>query len=995
MAEDNPLKYSDFIQPDASINDLIKQLEKLQTVYADLFENVKKEAEDVRKSIETMSGSQEQHRKTVKKAADDADRLAKAQEKLTESQGEVAEELARLRAEQQKQNNVNKLTAKLNDAAEGSYNKLSAQYSLNKLKLNALSKEQRANTKEGQELEKQTKAIYEEMKVLQEATGKHTLSVGDYEKGWKGLGDQLSNVPGATGAAAGGVKGLGASLKALLANPIVLFIAAIVGGVTALFSIFKKTKAGSDLFAKSAAALQGILSAITGIVSRLYEGLLAVFEDPQAAMEGFWDALKKNIVNRLQGVAKLVSSVSAAFNSLWNRDLEGAKKAALDAGKAFIQMNTGLDEDQQKAFAEAVRQTTKGVKDQALAFYELEEARLATQRANRKLEKSIEDIVTAEELQKAIADDVTKSFAEREAAAALANEKTRERAEIEKQIASDNLALLNRELDLRQANGEDVEELLDSQLEAYKTLKAAEREYLLTVRDNEKRLSELKQDRLEKDLDILIDGFDNQKTINERLIADETKTFSERQQLLDKTRELADDTFSKQISTISQFTDAQINANDLLAESDAVVLNQKIRSLGLSEIIEGRLLEIVRERRIVTQDLAEAEQDLNASRLEANRLEYDLKLRTYDEAYDFQMSEIELVKDTEQEKTRLRLQAERERLEKILALNKTGLRQLSDVQLNTMRNTLDKIDSEIGKIEQDQSFDIYRAVGLKLDDSQRQSIAQSTAFTVGQLQSILASNIAITDQAIQKNSQAIASAQTRLDAELEKQEQGQVNNVQAARREVEIAKQKERDLLKEKRKAQKAQFLLDTAQQTSSLITASANIWKSMSPLGPWGIGLALASIGTMFGSFVAAKVKARKLSQSQEFADGGWEILQGGSHASGNDIPLNMGDGRDRRAEGGEAFAVINKRNTAKYKSLLPNIFNSLNAGNFEKNFGGAFLDDPRYFINASGYDNEKLGAIEEDLNAIRVRGESKRTYKNEKGQTVEEYRNVKTIYV
>ena len=30
-----------------------------------------------------------------------------------------------------------------------------------------------------------------------------------------------------------------------------------------------------------------------------------------------------------------------------------------------------------------------------------------------------------------------------------------------------------------------------------------------------------------------------------------------------------------------------MSANELIAESDAVVLNQRIRALGLSEIIEG------------------------------------------------------------------------------------------------------------------------------------------------------------------------------------------------------------------------------------------------------------------------------------------------------------------------------------------------------------------------------------------------------------------------
>jgi hypothetical protein len=43
------------------------------------------------------------------------------------------------------------------------------------MRLNQMSAAQRKATKEGQQLEKQTNAIYQEMKALQEATGKHVL----------------------------------------------------------------------------------------------------------------------------------------------------------------------------------------------------------------------------------------------------------------------------------------------------------------------------------------------------------------------------------------------------------------------------------------------------------------------------------------------------------------------------------------------------------------------------------------------------------------------------------------------------------------------------------------------------------------------------------------------------------------------------------------------------------------------------------------------------
>lgn len=136
---------------------------------------------------------------------------------------------------------------------------------------------------------------------------------------------------------------------------------------------------------------------------------------------------------------------------------------------------------------------------------------------------------------------------------------------------------------------------------------------------SERERRQIKQDLLEKDLDILIDGFDNQKTINERIIADEKRVFEFRRNKLEETRELSDKSYSQQYLTLQQLTSKQIDLNDLVATSDAKVLNEKIRALGVSEIIEGRILEVVRERRTVIQDLADAEKDLNQQEKEKNQ----------------------------------------------------------------------------------------------------------------------------------------------------------------------------------------------------------------------------------------------------------------------------------------------------------------------------------------------------------------------------------------
>lgn len=990
----NPLKASNFYEDDGAILEAIKQLEVLRDTYGKLLDGVKKDAKELSDTLTQVNNTTKDGQETTRKAATDAEKLKKAQDEYSKALDATNTRIRELKDARRNEIKLQKLQKKAAESQEGSYDQLSAQYALNKIRLNAMSKAERENIKVGKQLEKQTAEIYDEMKRLQEATGKHVLSVGDYEKGTRKLLGQLQGMPGATGRAAQGIEGMGAAASKFIKHPLVLVIGLLVGSLVGLFNIFKKTKAGSDLLLKANGLLQGGMSALTGIVDGLYKRLQSLFKDPQQGMKDFWNAFKTNVSNRFKGFLLLLGAVGKGLKSLWNRDLKGVKDAASEAGGALIQMNTGLDAEQQKQFANAVRETTKEVIAQAKAFSDLEAARLRVNRANRGLEKSLERLITKEEQAKAIADDNTRSFKEREEAARRASEFTIKRAKVEQQIASNRLAIINREIDLRAKNGENVEALLDQQLDLYKSLKQAERDYLLSVADNQKRESELKQDRLERDLDILIDGFDNQKTINERIIADDTRTLQERQVLLDQTKILFEDTFNKQIETIQKFTGIQLNANELIKESDAVVLNQKIRALGLSEIIEGRLLEIIRERRTASQDLADTEQQLNDERKSNNDKIIKQEREVLEQKHELRLSEIDIEKKTEAEKTRLRLKAEKDRLQAILDLNQKHGGKLSQIQIDTIKNTMKGIDQELAAGE-NEDRNIYSMIGLKLSDDEAQKVGESIQFILENIKGIMQARIDAADAVLDKSREEADEAQSRLDQEIENRNAGFANNVATEQKKLELAKKREQDALKEKRKAQKAQEKIDTAIQVSGLLTSSVNIWKSLSGIPIIGPALAVAAIGTMWANFAANKVRAKQAAK-EKFGDGGFGVVQGGSHASGNDVNtgIKTSNGREAVVEGGEMFAVINKRQTKKYKAMLPGIINSLNKGTFENTYGNAFIPTEQMPMIVSGYDSIDLKKTEGYLEEIRDQGEQKQ-YRDENGNLVVKYKNITRTYV
>lgn len=259
LGNTNPIKYSDLISPDDSISNLIKQLDELSDAYINMSKNVREQAGALATNLRGVSGATEAGRKTIQNASTDADRLAKAQKALNDAESETNIRLQELKQAQKEANDIAKVTARLNRSQEGSYNRLAAMYKMNMMHLNTMSREMRENTAAGKKLEAETRAIYEEMKRLQAATGAHQLNVGNYreagdavaEYGEKlkatlglnsnfgeallALGRNSGEAKSALEGLKGGFAALGKTMLTLATNPVFLAIA----GVAAAGAAFK------------------------------------------------------------------------------------------------------------------------------------------------------------------------------------------------------------------------------------------------------------------------------------------------------------------------------------------------------------------------------------------------------------------------------------------------------------------------------------------------------------------------------------------------------------------------------------------------------------------------------------------------------------------------------------------------------------------------------------------------------------------------------------
>lgn len=360
------------------------------------------------------------------------------------------------------------------------------------------------------------------------------------------------------------------------------------------------------------------------------------------------------------------------------------------------------------------------------------------------------------------------------------------------------------------------------------------------------------------------------------------------------------------------------------------------------------------------------------------------------------------VKRSETEITRFKLEQEKARWQEQIRLAESGGLDWSQAQIDTAKSTVKGIDRELSELDNFIMNIGKKGLGgtllekLGFSDDQIDALGDAVNIVIEQLQSIMDAEVQLAEQAVEAAEKRVEAAQSAYDAEVEARNNGYANNVATAKKELEQEKKNQQEKQKMLAAAQKRQENLNTVIQASSLITASANLWSSFSSIPIVGPALALAAIATMWTSFAVAKVKAKQVtaSQSEEYGEGGLEFLEGGSHASGNDIDLGVENKKKRRmkAEGGEALAIINKKRTRKYRKILPDVVDSLNKGTFEDKYLNAFANSEGLSISLNSNNSIDLSKIENDVRSIRKQNEI-RYYTMPDGTVVMQRKNVKRI--
>lgn len=971
------IRYSDLVIDDGAIQKLISELGQLRQTYERDVQAIIAASKAMKDAINGVGGSGAGGNSSpLARQASEVEKLKAKYDELNERyrKNDLAIEQYKARIAELQQQMKAEAKAQLENSqnarqAAESYNRLAALYTKLKIELNKYSQEEISNNKVLLDKQKQAEATMEKMKALQAATGRHTLDVGNYSKALNGLGMATQQI---------------VREAPSLAMSFNQFFLAISNNIPIFTDAFKhvKEEMGStrialmqtlkSLFSWQTAMVLGLtlLSKFGNEIIKWAGSVLGFGKAFDAAAEGL--KAYNETMSKVSGqMAESSAELETYIYVLENGNKTEAEQAEIVQlvneryGKQIEYLGLTIDSTQSLISAKGrliellVREAeARGVLNEITTV----SGEIAKREASEEYQKLLTGVKEAERAYKAAKSPGTAfsgnigGYAGLGGAAKSSSEAGRAKAA----WAS-----------------------ATSELEKYNE----ETQKLINLRER------LKERALGLDFGTLLgvggNGGGSQKSVRNRdlefIRAAQDAALEATQQSIFKETEAIRLEYTRRIEDLRTYLAEQRklkeDEREITVAGETAILNQ-IKSLHLVmdkeiadawfEMLSSQVGDLTRTLDAETDAFAKALDDMDRKALKSSLGKTVFGDKSAEKAlqlkYQQRQSEIRLSTfgDKDAQKTQLR-GAEIE--------YKEGLLELWQKDATKTTWEIERLRNEIALLKKEASdegeMSWFEKLEKKLEDKLgkrglskiTRAVQQAASYVMEQFQTIAQARVDLANTMVEQSQRELDATKSTLDQEIEARNNGYANNVALAQQEYLEKQRINEQALAEQQAAVEAQERLNTVQQVVSLITASANIFSSLSsiPLGV-GIPIAIGLIATMFGAFAAAKVQASQLA-AQTYGEGGTELLSGGSHQSGRDIPLGtMPDGRERRAEGGEYLAVINKRSSRRYGSVIPAVIDALNAGVFEQKYGNAFRGDAGIVVNVDG-STDAIERFHEDM--------------------------------
>lgn len=769
-------------------------------------------------------------------------------------------------------------------------------------------------------------------------------------------------------------KGLGKALNALKSNPVILALSALVALGVGVVAVVKKVRAAQKEAYEDELKQLEATEAKRKVAMQVHETAIGNYQQEIKLAQAEGKSQQEILDLRAKELQE--RSDMAIRSTAWNKK----EIDSLDANRQKLLQNQAT---LKAADAEQIK-LKKYKREEIEAENALLERQIeiAEQQIEVNKELEVEFIAMAEE-RRQLAIDTAK--AEEDSLRALEDARInlikgqfkRERAattaNYDRQIA-DLKTRLENEKNLTTKQVENINALI-IELEKTKNVEldkinAQERATNLAAqRETEQLRLSIMETGMEKERAVLDANYQKQTDdLRTKLQTDKDLTATQRAEM-NKQLLLLQEIYLQDVAKLNQ----QARENDLNAELKSIELRRAAMVGGerLSVADSMRELEIKRELELsankklaveLRQDEAAINAKWDAEKLKTqDQIAREVAEHQLNIQQELAKSEIDIAQMSEKKKNAEKLKLEKQALEQRLKLNAEANIKMSDAEVKTIENQIKKLDADIKKEGAPQ--DLYDLLGLNVTDDQKEALNESFEYAKQALTQFYDYKLQLAQRSVEQANLEVEAAQNTLNSEREARAAGYANNVAMAEKELAAAKQNQRKALKQEQDAQKAQQKIATVEQAVNMVTASSKI------LSQFGMPWAIPVLALMWGTFIGSKIKAKQLS-SEQYGDGTVELLEGGSHQSGNDIDLGTKkDGTRRRAEGGEFFAVINRRSSRKYRKEIPQLINALNNDTFADKYMHAY-DATNAQIIPIFEGVTQLNSIAKDMREINERG-------------------------
>ena len=545
-------------------------------------------------------------------------------------------------------------------------------------------KDEIENTDFGSE---QWNALNQDLKNSEESLKEATQASNNLRESQKSLSETLTGAPGIVGQVSNSVKGLSMTFKALLANPVVLVITAIVGSLTLLFKAFTSTKAGGEALERVMSGLGAVMDVLRDRVLKVGEGLVKFFTGD---FSGAFNSVKESV----SGVGDEITKEFQQAMSL-KKELQSIDDAQRELNKTRAEQNKLIADaklkinDENLSYSERLK-ALESVRKEEIALAKQEEI-LAQRRY---------DAIKA---QNALSDSSKEALDAEAAAYTTLQQKQLESSQKQKELFDQEKALRDRQkaeqkaaFDARQAQLKEAAEL-EQQLNLDLIQSAEERSLKELDIQKQKQIEQIKLLKLSKQQEA------------ELILKVETTTQLKRQEIETKS-------YNESIARINEFRQYLIDQELIYSDSVVQLVNARMDEelSAFDKILEGEASTWDRRKYLVQQA----------------ELETEKQLKKTEDAYDVYYSTLRFQADealaADLKNGKIREQERQKQLSDVDDTLDKRIKALDKEKLSAMEymNEIAKIEYERGQrvSEINTYFDDYEKNRIQQYDAQIQNI---------------------------------------------------------------------------------------------------------------------------------------------------------------------------------------------------------------------------------------------------------------------------------